>query len=193
VEKTYSTTPSDVKEAALDDETLCAIGRLIRGFAEIEDLITLYICRLGGLSESQCAILLGRTAISRRLEIARDLAIMAGTAVATTHESIFDSNFFSLLNCRNTFAHGTFLGTTDDGDLAFLTVKSDDIRSNDGKYLRIVESYNSQNIIFYAKTVEESISKIEQVLVLKETRSARHNKALGVHRKASASGVHKRK
>lgn len=56
-----------IRGNTIPDETLAAIGRLIGAFAEIEDLVTLYICNLAEISQSKAIVLLGRTAITWRI------------------------------------------------------------------------------------------------------------------------------
>ena len=65
--KSYSPESTHIKPTKINKETLAAIGRLIRAFAEIEDLLTLHICNLTSVP-----------AMSKRLEIAEYFAKTAG-------------------------------------------------------------------------------------------------------------------
>ena len=76
--KSYSPESTHIKPTKINKETLAARGRLIRAFAEIEDLLTLHICNLTSVPEGRIIVLLGRTAMSKRLEIAEYFATTAG-------------------------------------------------------------------------------------------------------------------
>ena len=65
-----------VTPGALDDKALLVIARLVRACAELEDIVNLFICNLAEISESRMIVLLGKSAISKRVEIAEYLAKM---------------------------------------------------------------------------------------------------------------------
>jgi hypothetical protein len=121
--KSYSSEEAVLAPAILDDETLLSIGRLVRACAGIEDIVTLHICALAGISESQARVLLGRTAVTRRLDIASYLAEMREDAAAKFHKQAFPKDVREILDIRNAVAHGILLGATPDGHFAFATEK----------------------------------------------------------------------
>ena len=87
--KSYSPESTHIKPTKINKETLAAIGRLIRAFAEIEDLLTLHICNLTSVPEGRIIVLLGRTAMSKLLEIAEYFAKTAGANALAAHKNVF--------------------------------------------------------------------------------------------------------
>lgn len=79
-------------------------------FAELDDLLTLCICNLAEINESRAVVLLGRTAISRKLEMAGYLANLYGPWITKLQNDTFKNEAFTnCLKCRNTVAHGSLL------------------------------------------------------------------------------------
>jgi hypothetical protein len=177
----YSSEPSNLKPATIDDATLLQIGKLIRATAEIEDLITLYICNLAEINASKAIILLGRTAVTRRLEIAEYLASMIGPHVTQLHKANFTALFGEVLSCRNAVAHGIFMGMTENGRYAFLTAKT--VETTIPSAVQIVESYRPSDIKEFARVAEEFIPILETNLKLQPLRAERLRRPLSPHRK----------
>ena len=71
----YSATPSNLTQALIPDEGLISIGHLVRAFAEIDDLILLYICGLAEINESCVVVLLGRAPGAATLDMAETLTV----------------------------------------------------------------------------------------------------------------------
>lgn len=180
--RSYGDREETLKPAVLPDSVLTEIGRLIRAFAEIEDLINLYLCGLAQINESKALVLLGRTAITRRIEMAEYLALMTGDAISATHKEIFNSGFREALECRNAVAHGLLLGRTDDDRFAFLTAKTEIPSGPSAVQLAI--SYHEASISAYAKLATDAIPQIEARLKLEDMRAARLQRPLLPHRKA---------
>lgn len=166
----------------LPTKVLADIGRLIRAFAEIEDLITLYICQLAEINQSRALVLLGKAAITRRLDMAKYLAQMTGPEITAEHTKIFNSGFRDALECRNCVAHGVLLGKTSDGRYAFLTDKT--VPTNIESAIQVAISYDAHSIWAYAKVAEQAIPQIEKRLKLQELRAERLQRPLLPHRKA---------
>ncbi|PHS77723.1 MAG: hypothetical protein COB56_02035 [Robiginitomaculum sp.] len=162
--KSYSPTPSKTCPAVLDDETLLAIGEIITKFAEIENLINLYISGLAQLSESRTGVLLGRMSISGKIEKAGYLASMTGKMITEIHSNLFNSDFGDMLRCRNVMAHGHFLGKTEDGSFAFRTNQT--LNPSDGEASYVVASYPKSEIIRTAKVLGEYIEHTIKLLNL---------------------------
>jgi len=179
--RTYSATGGPVTATKLSESTLTEIGRLVRAFAEIEDLITLYICNLAELSESRASILLGRTAITRRLAMAAYLAKTTGPEITALHAQLFNAGFEECLLCRNTVAHGVLVGLTDENRFAFLTDKTEDPLGDSA--IRIVISYTHEDIKIYADLAESAIPIITYNLKLETLRDRRLQQSLLPHRK----------
>lgn len=180
--RSFSAKEEDLTPVVLPDKLLTEIGRLIRAFAEIEDLVTLYICNLAEISESKALVLLGRAAITRRVEMAEYLALMTGLEIGKLHASIFNLEFREALECRNTVAHGLLLGQTEDGRYAFLTSKTE---APVGKAaIQVAISYDFHSIASYANIAERAVPLICTQLKLQELREARLQRPLLPHRKA---------
>lgn len=184
--RTYSPSPSKLTPATLPDETLTEIGRLVRCCAEIEDCITLHISNLAKISASLAVVLLGRTAVTRRLEIARYIANMREEAAQTAHKNTF-MNVESLFECRNVVAHGVFLGINEQGRFSFLT--SNTTEPVAGSAMQIVQSFAHADIANAARMAQEALPIIERQLKLQALRGRRLQQPLLPHRK----GLNQRK
>src|SRR5688572_24566349 len=122
---TYSDKFTNFQPAKLDDRALLAIGRLVRACPDIEDLVNLCICNLAEINESRMIVMLGRTPISKRVEMAEYLGKMNSSEAAKLAEWAFDENFWITFRTRNTVAHGTLLGLTEDGTWSFVTAHTE--------------------------------------------------------------------
>lgn len=171
-----------LKPTKLPVKTLTAVGRLIRAFAEIEDMVTLYICNLAEINESRAVVLLGKTAITRRLEMAQYLAQMTGKKITALHSQIWNDGFRAAMTCRNTVAHGVLLGRAPDKRYAFLTAKTEPPTGKSA--IQVTVSYRHEDIAAYAKFAEDAIPLIEKHLKLQALRQARLRKPLLPHRKS---------
>lgn len=179
--KTYSSAPVSLKPTNLDGATLLNIGRLVRAFAEIEDLITMYICHLAEINESRGLVLLGKTNISKKLEIAEYLAKMTGKKITSLHGQLFNEGFRDAKNCRNAVAHGVLMGVSEDGRLAFLTsTASDPVEMS---AMQEVISYEPKDIKIHAELAERAIPLLEEHLKLGPWRKRRLERPLLPHRK----------
>lgn len=179
--KIYPSEPATVKPANLPDEILTSIGRLVRSCAEIEDVLDLFIGNLAELSETKVTILMGKTPISRKLEIASELAKIRPDAAAQAHKVAFDPVFSDILYCRNAVAHGSFMGTTEDG-YVFRTANPGPIQ--DESKLRVVVCYPAETIHDFARVAEARIAELEGLLQVKEQRAERYTRPLLPHSKA---------
>lgn len=166
----------------MDDATILAIGRLIRAFTELEDLVTLYLCHVASISEAHALLLLGRSGISNKLQIIpqftkgrlpdHDLAFK---------EAFGNENFKDLLAARNVAAHGLLIGMTDTGRLAFQVSSH---QGTEGEKLGVtVDTYNPGDFATMADIAEDVIPQIEARLGLGPARAARHKRPLEPHRK----------
>lgn len=179
--KVYPSEPATVKPAELPDDVLTSIGRLVRSCAEIEDILDLFIGNLAELSETKVAILIGKTPISRKREIALELATIRADAAAKTHKIAFDSVFNEILYCRNAIAHGNFLGISDNG-YVFRTANPGPIQ--DESKLQIAVCYSAEVIHDFARIAEARIGELEILLQVKERREERYTRSLLPHNKA---------
>ena len=180
--RSYGHKEEPLKPTKLPVKVLADIGRLVRAFADIEDLVTLYICNLAEINESRAIVLLGKAALTRRLEMAEYLAQMTGKGIAALHKQLFNSMFREALECRNAVAHGILLGKTEAGRYAFLTSKTEIPTGPSAIQLAI--TYDPESIKVYAKLSEDAVPLIEKHLKLQGLRQARLQRPLLPHRKA---------
>jgi hypothetical protein len=178
---TYSSKETKVERAELDDRALIAIGRLIRAAAEIEDLVNLFICNLAEINESRMVVMLGRSAISKRVEIAEYLAKLNSPQAAGLAARMFTDGFWDMTRCRNDVAHGVLLGRNEDGAWSFLTAKTE--QPTGASAIQIVASYTTDYLEDLAEAAENSIPTIAEGLKLTVLREARYGRPLSPHRK----------
>lgn len=179
----YGGKSETLQPCEIDQESMKAIGRLIRAVAEIEYIISLYIGARCRLSTSQLVVLLGRTAISKKLEIAAYLAKMAGEERADRFEMVFDSNFALLLKIRNAVAHGVLMGLDSEGAYNFLTTDTD--APDDGVALQLVLAFDPTSLANAAINAERFVDYALDQLALRASRDISIQQPLRPHRKAA--------
>ena len=178
----YGKGHQELKPAKLTVPVLTAIGRLVRACAEIEDLVDLFIAKLAELSETKMTILLGRTAVTRRIEIAEQLAAIRTDGALKVHAAIFNEGYYDVIDCRNAVAHGTLLGKSTDGMLYFLT--SNTSKPKDQRSRRFTFGYAPKTIIAFAQYAEQLVPHFEQALKVQDMRAERLQRPLSPHPKA---------
>ena len=178
----YGDKAVNVTPAQLDDKALLAIARLVRACAELEDIVNLFICNLAEISESRMVVLLGKSAISKRVEIAEYLAKMGTKTAQELATWAFNEGFWNTFRCRNDVAHGVLLGKNEEEAWSFLTAKTETPEGPSA--IQIVASYETSFLEIMATTAEEAIPQLEERLKLKDQRAARHGRPLAPHRKA---------
>jgi hypothetical protein len=172
----------DISEGVIDNESLQAIGRIVRASAEIEDILMLHICNLASISEAKAMVLLGRSPFSTKKALALQLAKLHSAEAVTTHNDVFNKNLTTFFKCRNVVAHGTFLGMDDNGHYAFLTAETDE-KSDIGQLVKLVQSYASETLKANADIAEAAIPHIEETLQVKSLRERSYCKSLEVHQR----------
>jgi hypothetical protein len=187
----YSDKAYAVKPVKLSDQTLLSIGRIVRAFAEIDDLLMFHIAGMVGISESQAIVLLGRSQASAKMEIAQYLAKMKGENFIALHKEIFNSAYDECRQCRNTVAHGVLLGETEEGKIAFLTAEK---KEPDGPSSSLVViSYPPKDIDTLARISETFIGAISEKLQLASWRDKRLQQSILPHPKAQTQPSRKTK
>ncbi|WP_150099695.1 MULTISPECIES: hypothetical protein [Maricaulis] len=110
----------DLIPTEIDDNTLAAIGRLVIGFADIEDAITLFIMKLMKLNESHAHVLIGPVGISKRIQIATSLALLTDPEAHKFLKSTFQGNNWNTAKkMRDCAAHGLVVGQNKPGFVTF--------------------------------------------------------------------------
>src|SRR4051812_29490692 len=101
----YSDKSSTITPCSLSDDQLSAIGRLIRAFAEIEDIINLRLAALTGVPEGIVLVFLGRTSVTKKLQILKFVSEGKGVEAETLFAQAFGNpHFRDLQDMRNTVA-----------------------------------------------------------------------------------------
>lgn len=179
----FPNTGIKVKPEALDDTTLVSIGRIVRAFAEIDHIVSMFIGQMVSVGEGYMVLLLGRNAISKKMEIAEHLARMAGGRPEKFFDEFFGKGLNDMLRVRNSVAHGLFLGRTEEG-WAFKTPAVDS--PVPGAMMATTYVYTSEMLKGCADAAEGNIASMESVLNLEASRRKRHEQHLAPHRKAQA-------
>lgn len=155
--------PVTVTPHTLSDDELKDIGRLVRAFAEIEDIVAVHLCQVGSLNEGQLAVLVGRLGISQRVKMAEQFAKGLGGAAWEAHKACFKSGAFkTLVDCRNAVAHGYLLGLTKEGTLAFRTASMSDV---DPEFVTLkVVTYAPASIRRNGEEAVKLVAQLDQIL-----------------------------
>lgn len=179
--KHYASEAEKLIPFTLKNKTLIAIGRLVRAFAEIEDLVKLFICNLAEISESRMIVIMGRTPLRTLINTSEYLAQMQGEKVLNLHKSVFTPEFFEALSCRNSVAHGVLLGADKHLQLAFKT--TDTLKPEEDAAIVVVRAYHSDLIAQYAEYAERAIPTIRTTLKLETLLEKRREAVLAPHPK----------
>ena len=179
----YSQSGSEIKPVTLSDSVYQAMGRIIRAFAEIEDIVGLHLCETASLNEGQLLFLMGRASISDKITKVLALASAKGGELERVTKECFDrSEFRALQRCRNVIAHGFLLGETEAGKIAFRTTSITDM---DMTYLGVeVATYEPSAFADFALIAESVLGQMERVLRVDTLRAERRAQALLSHPKA---------
>ena len=129
--RVYRPNDSGLHLAKLPRRFETEIGALVRNCAEIEVEVTRYIAALSGGTEPLCEVMLGRTAITRRLEIARVMANATSQDAADRHSGIFGAAWVDVNKLRNAVAHGHFIGFDDERRATFLSSDAEHIENTE--------------------------------------------------------------
>ncbi|MEO8724312.1 MAG: hypothetical protein ABI395_12500 [Sphingobium sp.] len=179
----YSKTGSEIIPFRLNDDMLLAMGRLIRSFAELEDIISLHLCNLASISEGQSLVLLGITGISKKLALATTFAnALGGSAKQVTSECFENEAWRGMLRCRNVVAHGFLLGMTEQGKVAFRTTA---LTGADESTVGVeVATYAPGDFKEFADIADLATRQIEHELKVTSLRAERRAQRLVGHPKA---------
>lgn len=118
-DKVYPTTPPDLTPDPLDDEALLAIGRIVRGVAEIEHCADCFLTALMGMSDAQAHIMLARTGLRTKIEKSKHLCSLRTDHALRAHTAVFSKKLNDVIECRNAVSHGVYLGALKTKNLRF--------------------------------------------------------------------------
>lgn len=178
---TYSAKATGVRPAVLDYRALVAIGRIVRACAELEDLVNLFICNLAEISETKMVVMLGRTNLRNRAQIAEYFSKLNTPEAQRLAVWTFSDGFWQIQSCRNAIAHGILLGIDEDGHWTFLTSRTE--TPEGGSAIQLVAGYTIEHLEEVAQAAEAAIPEYEDSLKLKALRQSRYGRPLNPHRK----------
>jgi len=183
----YSDAASDLEPYELDLGDQALIGQIIRACAEIEDIVTLWLCEVSQLSEGHLILLSPRMQISAKVEAAGKFAKHRGGKWAEQHREAFcHEDFQALIKCRNTLAHGALLGKDPDGRIVFRVPDYLGERMDEGIAIEAF-GYSFEQLATFAALAQTWVGQFEEGLQLRSLREKRRAQALGAHPKAGRS------
>lgn len=181
--KIYASTPSSVKPYSLSNEELLDIGRLVRACAEIDDIINLHLYNLADITEGTGIILLGRMPTSARLNLVEAFAKSKGPEQVESYRQAFGNEHYkAIIRCRNTVAHGTLMGVTDNDLVAFQVQDTQGV--GDNKVITTVNAYSHDAFGQFAGQAEDIIPQMETKFGLRALRENRRAPTLSPHSKS---------
>jgi hypothetical protein len=179
---TYGKEKESLRKASLPKRGVNAAGVLVRAFAEIEDIVNLWIMRLAETTEGMSAILMGRMGLSAKLQTVEYLAKIHGPPQTTIFKNLFGPGFPECKQCRDAMAHGVLLGKSKEtGRYAFLT--NNTLDPLEPKLTREVISYDLEDLETFAAIAKASIPAMEEALGLQSLRQRYLRQSLLPHRK----------
>ncbi|TCQ06222.1 hypothetical protein [Sphingomonas sp. PP-CC-3A-396] len=187
----YSTVGSKLRPFQITEPMFTAMGRLLRACADIENVVTMHLGRLGGFSEGQLLVLIGRSSITKKVKAARQFALAHGPDQVATHDMCFDNHAFrAIIRGRNVAAHGVLLGLTDDDRVAFRIETEPKVDSD----MVSIETLTFAQDAFatLAATAESAVPRLKAELELKPAFEAREGLGLHPSRKAKSTQTRKR-
>jgi hypothetical protein len=177
----YKDASTGLRPYTIPDDILAEMGRLIRGCAELEDVVTIILCSLAKIGEEDGLLLFPRLSISAKIDAIEQYTKLRGGSYPRRHKKWFAHPYFAeLIRTRDTIAYGVFLGLADDASLVFKInhVSGFDDHERDRGTARAISS-NSFRI--YAKHAELFVSGLEFDFNVIQTRDAFRNQDVRSH------------
>jgi hypothetical protein len=178
----YGDKHETLQPSTLSDSDLLSIGRLVRAFAGIEEIVSIYVSTLAQVPPSKLLIMLGKVALRRRLDMAEALATLDGDDEVKRFRKAFPPDFYHALDIRNAVAHGIFLGVDSQGHLSFLTERTD--RPEDGRTIQLVHGITPSDLLEISLKVEANVDATAAILRLTSSLQKYRQPNLRPHRKA---------
>lgn len=166
------------------------IGQLVRAFAEIEDIISLYLYKLANVSESCGCVMLGRTPISVRISQLAYLASLHGDEAVQLHKARFTPEFFDALKCRNVVAHGVLLGRANIGerDLGWAFMTNENAEPNTPLLTAgVTICFTTESITHHTVYAVKQVDELAIALGVQELRLGRRGMPLNNHPKSRST------
>lgn len=168
----YTNAAHGVQPCGLSDEDMASIGKIVRGCAEIEDILSLHLCQVADISEGQFLVLLGRATMRSKEVIAGQLAKAKSPAAHAAHKACFGSDAFDkLVGCRNAVAHGVLIGKDSDGRMLFRTATAN--KASDDVVAVKALKFSSDDLKAFAAIADQLVPQFETHLRTKSLREER--------------------
>lgn len=173
----------ELEPAEFGPDEYLAVGRLVRACAVIEDAATLFIASASNMTPALVSILIGQTAISKRLAMGKYLAAAKNAAAVTSYDKLFPAHLKEVIDCRNAVCHGALMGRWPDGKWAFETTKTE-APSAEGVAVYLAYSFATGDIQGFARWAEEIAAATNADPGIRLLREARQRLALQPSRKS---------
>lgn len=179
----YSDSESELKPYVLELVEEAIVGKIIRACAELDDIVTLWLCECAQLSEGHLIFLAPRMQITAKIEAAGKFAKFRGGDWESRHKEAFcHEDFQALIKCRNIVAHGSLLGKDSDGGIVFRVPEYLGEKIDEGIAVEAF-SYSTEQLANFAGLAQVWVKEFEEGLKLQSLREKRRERPLGVHPK----------
>jgi hypothetical protein len=108
----------NITKTPMSDADCLNAFRVVRAFAELEDIVTLVLCKSVGGNEALTNILLGGAGFSAKLEKLLIIGDLYWPALAERVRSSFNVHFKKGELLRHALAHGAYMGVAEMGSTA---------------------------------------------------------------------------
>jgi hypothetical protein len=179
---TYSNRGNPTNRDPITDDEYVQIGRIIRLCAEVEDYLTLFICNLKKITQSEALAILQKKGWTSKVEIAKKEAKLNHRSAVNAFEAVFTTGLATIQKARNCVAHGIYLGRRDNGALSFLT--SDEIGKVGSKVMLEVQSYDKDLLKGMADALEHNLPYMVSILQLERFLTERDTQYVLPHPKS---------
>lgn len=159
-----------LKKTALPAEFIFHTGRIVRALAELEDCLDVYISLCANLNASKRIAIVGRSSLNRKIEIGKSLSkLNADPKVLGSFNSVFNEDTKAIIRRRDVLCHGVHLGSSDDGEHAFMTMHGQ-TPDGEGGLSTKVYLFTEEQAIVWAEYAENLIFTAEAMLGIEALR-----------------------
>lgn len=172
----YLQTDPVLRPGKLSANDLRAIGRLIRAFSELEDILTLFLFKITRVGNGAGRALLGHQPISKKTVIAQQFLEKGSKDFKNLKDTYLSERFSDVQRCRKVCAHGILLGVDQKGWFAFQT---DGIDAVLGETMAMRVLHYPPSLIYkLSMDAEAMIAQFEQALGMQSSREKRYTPPL---------------
>lgn len=181
--KIYGQGGQELVWSPISDELLICIAKIIRCFAEMEDILTLHLAKMSRIDEVALSVLLSGPSFLAK----KDMAVMisktiGGECEAATKKWFSNDAIETIRIARNTLAHGVYIGLIE-GNPSFREMRNEGV--DDGTILNRVSTYKVSKLQGMATYMESSLPVMEEELHVAQWRLDRRSESPEAHPKAA--------